>query len=355
MESTAEFEAALRGPDAYRVARKAMDAMVQHKVWPTPQNYELWLHYAANPSSPLAGEIDRMASAGDVFTDNACETLAGRFLSKGNLGGALRDAGDQLSRELDTVSKAIQAMHLSNEAYGVTLADAGAELQSAAPASLQKLVAGLTDATRKAQHQTRMLQKQLQESTSEVSKLRDNLAEVRRDAATDGLTRLNNRKAFDAALDEAVAQSARNGKPVSLAVLDIDHFKRFNDSWGHQTGDQVLRYVASVIGRVADEPPRFAARYGGGGFALIFPGESAGQVMAMLQEVREEIASRVLRRRSTNEELGSITVSIGVAEVKSKEAGADLVERADAALYASKRNGRNRLTNAGKTMVEAAA
>jgi diguanylate cyclase len=355
VESTAEFEAALRGPDAYRVARKAMDAMVQYKVWPTPQNYELWLHYAASPSSPLAGEIDRMVLAGDVFTDNACETLAGRFLPKGDLGGALREAGDQLSRELDTVAKAIQAAHLSNEAYGVTLADAGAELQNGAPGSLQKLVAGLTDATRKAEHQTRMLQKQLQESTSEVSKLRDNLAEVRRDAATDGLTRLNNRKAFDIALEDAVAQSDRSGKPVALAVLDIDHFKRFNDTWGHQTGDQVLRYVASVIGRIANQPPRFAARYGGEEFALIFPGESTAQVMAMLQEVREEIASRVLRRRSTNEELGSITVSIGLAELKPQEGGADLVERADAALYASKRNGRNRLTNAGKTMVEAAA
>ena len=354
MENTADLEAALRGPDAYRVARKAMDAMAQHKVWPTPQNYELWLHYTANPGSPLAGEIDRMASVGDAFTDSACESLATRFLPKGALGGALRDAGDQLSRELDTVAKAIQAAHLSNEAYGVTLADAGAELQAAAPASLQKLVAGLTDATRKVQHQTRMLQKQLQESTSEVSKLRDNLAEVRRDAATDGLTRLGNRKAFDEHLEQAIASYGRGGKPVSLAVIDIDHFKRFNDTWGHQTGDQVLRYVASVIGRVADEPPRFAARYGGEEFAIIFPGESAGQVLSMLQEVREEIASRVLRRRSTNEELGSITVSIGVAELRPKEAGADLVERADAALYASKRGGRNRLTNAGKAMVEAA-
>jgi diguanylate cyclase len=352
--NTTDFEAALRGPDAYRVARKAMDAMVQHKVWPTPQNYELWLHWAANPSSPLASEIDRLATSGEPFTDTACETLVSRFLSKGDLSGALRDAGDQLNRELETVSRAIQAAHLSNEAYGVTLADAGAELQKDAPASLQKLVAGLTDATRKAQHQSRMLQKQLHESTSEVAKLRDNLAEVRRDAATDGLTGLGNRKAFDTNLEHALEFSAKANKPVSLAVLDIDHFKRFNDTWGHQTGDQVLRYVATVLGRVCEAAPRFAARYGGEEFAMIFPGESASQVQAMLQDVLEEIATRVLRRRSTNEELGSITVSIGLAELRPKEGLGDFVERADAALYASKRNGRNRLTNAGKALVEAA-
>jgi diguanylate cyclase len=105
---------------------------------------------------------------------------------------------------------------------------------------------------------------------------------------------------------------------------------------------------------VCEYPPRFAARYGGEEFALIFPGESCGQVNTLLQEALEEVASRVLRRRSTNEELGSITVSIGLAELKPRESLADFLERADAALYASKRTGRNRLTNAGKALVEAA-
>jgi diguanylate cyclase len=352
--TTVDFEAVLRGPDAYRVARKAMDAMVQHKVWPTPENYELWLKWAAAPKSDLAKEIDKLASAGEVFTDNVCERLGARFLVKKDLTGALRDAGDQLTRELDTVTRAIQAAHLTNEAYGVTLADAGAELKNGPPAQLQKLVAGLADATRKAELQSRMLQKQLNETTSEVAKLRDNLAESQRDAATDGLTGLNNRKSFDTMLEQAIALHAKASRPVSLAVLDIDHFKRFNDTWGHQTGDQVLRYVGSVLGRICQEPPRFAARYGGEEFAMIFPGESAAQVQGLLLDVLGEIATRMLRRRSTNEELGSITVSIGLAELRPKETPHDLVGRADAALYASKRGGRNRLTNAGKALVEAA-
>jgi diguanylate cyclase len=351
---TAEFEAALRGPDAYRLARKALDALVQHKVWPTPRNYELWLLYVADAASTLAKEIDRQAASAEPFTESVCNALAERFLPQSSLSGALKDAGDQLSRELDMVSKAIQAAHLSNEAYGETLAGAGAELEKGAPGTLRKLVAGLTDATRKAENQTRVLEKQLRESTSEVAKLRDHLAEVRRDAVTDALTGLGNRKAFDDALEGAMALGRRTGKPTCLAVLDIDHFKRFNDTWGHQTGDQVLRYIGSVLSRVCEEAPRFAARYGGEEFAMIFPGESAGQVNGLLQDVLEEVASRVLRRRSTNEELGSITVSIGLAEAKPKESASDFIERADAALYASKRRGRNRLTNAGKALVEAA-
>ena len=99
--------------------------------------------------------------------------------------------------------------------------------------------------------------------------------QVRRDATTDGLTNLANRKAFDEELERACADADADGAPLPLAVLDIDHFKNFNDTWGHQTGDQVIRYVASVIGRVG-APPRFAARYGGEEFAMIFSGETAG-------------------------------------------------------------------------------
>ena len=138
-----------------------------------------------------------------------------------------------------------------------------------------------------------------------------------------------------------------------LAVLDIDHFKSFNDTWGHQTGDQVIRYVASVIGRVG-APPRFAARYGGEEFAMIFSGEAAGSVERTLKQVLDEIASRRLRRRSSNEDLGTVTVSAGFAARTPGESPAALVDRADAALYTSKRNGRNRVSNAEACAANAA-
>ncbi len=353
MENAAEFEAMLRGPDSYRLARAALETMVRHKVWPTPLNYELWLHSVSDPQSHLSHEIERLIAAGEPFTDAACEALAAQFLPKTKFNEQLRDAGDLLSRELDTVSKAIQQAQASNQAYGVTLADAGAELAHANyPAPLRELVEGLTDATRQIELENKILQKQLKESTSEVHQLRDHLAQVRRDATTDALTNLANRKAFDTELVHIHEMSERSGLPMTLAVLDIDHFKRFNDTWGHQTGDQVLRYVASVLARVG-AAPRFAARYGGEEFALIFPGETADQVHVMLGDVLKEIASRGLRRRSTNEELGAITVSAGVAQLKAGEAAHGLVERADAALYASKRGGRNRSTNAEAVAVAA--
>jgi diguanylate cyclase len=132
---------------------------------------------------------------------------------------------------------------------------------------------------------------------------------------------------------------------LSLAVIDIDHFKKFNDTWGHQVGDQVIRYVASILGKVG-VPPRLAARYGGEEFAVIFPGESAAEVEELMNASREQISSRQLKRRSTAENLGVVTVSSGIAQLAPGETPASLLGRADAALYASKRGGRNRVTNA---------
>ncbi len=352
---TAEVEAILRGPEAYRLAHNALSLMERHKVWPTPLNYELWLHCVGDPNGLLATEIERLVSTGEPITEAVSENLAAAYLPKAKLSEQIRDAGDQLSRELDTVSSAIGEAMKSSAAYGATLAVATKELtQDSGADAVRKLVNTLNEATRRTQRENKSLEKRLKDSTSEVHRLKDHLEQVRRDATTDSLTNLANRKAFDEELNRARDEAEKTGDPLCLAVVDIDHFKRFNDTWGHQTGDQVLRYVASVMGRVA-APPRFAARYGGEEFGMIFPNESTASVKAILEDIREEVASRMLRRRSTNEELGAITISAGLAQLRGDETAANLLERADAALYASKRSGRNRVTSAEPVSLVGAA
>jgi diguanylate cyclase len=335
----------VRSPQAFAAVRHALDDMEQRQIWPTPLNVELWLHYLNEPDSPIAKEIDRLLKAGDPFTDATSETLAA-FLPRARLNDELRDAGAQLSRELRTVSKAIATAQKSQEAYGRTLDGASEGLKQVPDApAMRELVKNLALATRQMGKVTASLEKRLQDSTLEINRLREHLEQVRRDAMTDSLTKLANRKAFDEELTRLCGEAAATGDPLTLAVIDIDHFKRFNDTWGHQTGDQVLRYVASVIGRVG-APPRVAARYGGEEFGLLFPGDTASRVDMLVNRVREEIASRVLKRRSTNEDLGEVTISAGVAQLRPDETTAGLMERADAALYDSKRAGRNRVTNA---------
>lgn len=348
-----EVESTLRGPQAYDLARKALQAMESHGVWPTPLNFELWIHYVGDPQSELGQEIERILGNGEAFTEDVSEVLAASFLPKVKLNDQIRDAGDQLSKELASVAKAITAAQKSSTSYGETLAGVTKELSDtdAAPA-IREIVENLSSATRRVQRENKALEKQLKDSTAEVNTLREHLEQVRRDATTDALTLLANRKAFDEELQRVCAEAEASGQPMALAVIDIDHFKSFNDTWGHQTGDQVIRYVASVIGRVA-APPRFAARYGGEEFSVIFPGEAGAVVSQVLEEIREEVASRMLKRRSTAEDLGTVSVSAGFAERRAGESAHSLMERADKALYASKRGGRNRVTAALKE-VEAA-
>jgi diguanylate cyclase len=341
-----DVETALRGPDAYKLARMAIEDMERRRIWPTPLNYELWLHFVGAPDGALAKELERLLALGEAITEDISEELAATFLPKARLNEQIRDAGDQLTKELASVAEAIKQAQKSSEQYGVSLAGAGRELETYTdPKAVKQIVDTLTTATKKVQRENKSLEQRLADSTAEVGRLRDHLEQVRRDATTDALTSLANRKAFDDELERACNEAQEKNEPLSLAVLDIDHFKQFNDNWGHQTGDQVIRYVSSVIGRMAP-PPRFAARYGGEEFAMIFPRERAEDVVQTLEDIREEISSRSLKRRSTNDDLGAITVSAGLAELAPGESMDSLIGRADDALYGSKRTGRNKVTTA---------
>jgi len=327
---TAQVETALRGPEAYALAHRIVDAMQQASVWPTPLNFELWLHYVSDPEGPLGRELQRLLAGDAPFTDATAEMLAAEFLPRGRLSEEIRDVGAVLNRELAAVAEAIDNARKTQTAYGETLSHASAKMQDTErPTDLTEIVSTLSTATRKVQRHTSALEKRLESSNREVVRLREHLEQVRRDAMTDALTNLANRKTFDEQIARLCEEAEVEGKPLTLAI------------------------VASVLGRIS-RAPRVAARYGGEEFAVIFPGETPGTVEAALNAIREEIGSRSLRRRSTNDDLGAVTISVGFAERRPGETALGVLERADEALYASKRGGRNCVTNA-ELMTQAAA
>jgi diguanylate cyclase len=351
---SADIETSLRGPQSYELAQKAVEVMQAHGVWPTVLNFEIWVHYVGLKTSPLAEEIERLIASGEPFTESVGEQLAAEFLPDARRNGEILDAGDALSRELQSVTLAIESAQKTSAIYGEQLASASETLAGEDVAKTKAVIDGLATATRTVQAENKVLETQLAETNAELTRLRENLEQVRRDAMTDGLTNLANRKSFDESLETACAEADANGQPLCLGIIDIDHFKGFNDTWGHQIGDQVLRYVSSVIGRMGASP-RMAARYGGEEFAVIFPAEQASVAHAVLEELRVEVSSRALKRRSTNEDLGAITVSSGLAERHPGEPSASLVARADTALYGSKHAGRNRTTIADTPAATAVA
>lgn len=163
--------------------------------------------------------------------------------------------------------------------------------------------------------------------------------QVKSMADHDGLTGIANRRRFEERLEEEARRHGRYELPLSLILLDIDHFKRINDTHGHQTGDAVLRGVAGLLAeslRVTD----FPARYGGEEFAVILPHTSREQALLLAERIRERVAQREFGQSGTQVRL---TVSAGVSALGSGEGGLDLVSLADQALYLAKDGGRNRV------------
>ena len=186
------------------------------------------------------------------------------------------------------------------------------------------------------------LEARLKSSKQEISQLQQHLEVVRTESLTDPLTTLANRKYFDEMMARSLADALTAAEPMSLLLTDIDHFKAFNDTFGHLTGDQVLRLVAlSVKQNVKGQD--IAARYGGEEFAIVLPRTALRDAITVADQIRRAVMGKELMKRSTGEHLGRVTISIGVATCHRGETAQSLIERADSCLYAAKRNGRNRV------------
>jgi diguanylate cyclase len=228
--------------------------------------------------------------------------------------------------------------------YKATLSAASGELGGErTPADLRKLVEGLVAATRAMEQRAKALEGELQASSQQVHELKGKLDDVRKESMTDPLTQIANRKAFDEAVTSALTGVA-DGEQVTLLICDIDHFKKFNDSWGHQTGDQVLRLVASCLNENVKGRDT-AARYGGEEFAVVLRGTPLESATKVAEQIRATVETKKLVKKSTGDILGTITISIGVAQFAKGEAVEAVVRRADACLYGAKHHGRNMVIN----------
>jgi diguanylate cyclase len=188
----------------------------------------------------------------------------------------------------------------------------------------------------------KVLESELKTSSSEIKSLRQRLESIREESRVDSLTGLLNRRGFDERMTLAVRGAADGHEQLCLLIGDVDHFKKFNDTWGHATGDQVLRLVAQCF-KSNTKGRDTAARYGGEEFVVALPQTTLESATTVAEHIRAAVESKKIVKRSTGETLGSITLSIGVAKYVPGEAIADTLSRADACLYAAKRSGRNRV------------
>lgn len=258
--------------------------------------------------------------------------------------GSTRDMGDAIFSLVDSVRRTSSAQGRQNELLTRKLSSLHVALASGSVEMLKREALAVASAvTHTLEEQQRLADEQARELKERLTALGEQLEQTRREGETDPLTRVANRRLFDVSLNRSVAVSDVLSRPLTLMMIDIDHFKGINDTHGHVVGDEVLRAVADVLSRTFPRRSDLVARYGGEEFAILLPDAGHEDVGALEQKLLGAI--RAMRVPVGESEI-SLTVSVGVAVTCGGDAQ-DVVVRADRALYAAKRAGRDRLVLAG--------
>ncbi|ADZ70781.1 GGDEF domain-containing protein [Polymorphum gilvum] len=306
-----------------------------------PRNYELWYTYSAGFNHGLNRAINDILTVKGRISPEEVQKVYARFLSPNRLSDRIDEVGAKVSDEVNDLVEAIRISTDATSDYGLALEKASAKLKGLTDTNkLRAVVAHMIKSTHAAVAANKNLENQLLDSRRQIESLQESLESIRYESLTDELTTLNNRRHFDLSIDNAVKMAAANEEPFALLLTDIDHFKKFNDNYGHQTGDQVLRLVALAV-KQNIKGQDTACRYGGEEFAVILPNTSLRDAIAVAENIRKSVLSKELVKRSTGENLGRITMSIGVALYRAGDTTQSIIARADAALYAAKRSGRN--------------
>jgi diguanylate cyclase len=323
--------------------RLALPLMSRQNAALHPVSYAVWYEYVAGSNKPLKAAIDEMTRGGTRLDEAATVDLFHRFIA---------DFDEQLTQRLssgfDRVMAEMEqsAVHAEQRAdsFGKELAQwssalTGEEANADVPADVGKLLA----CTREMQGAIATLKESLDNSLKEIQTLRIEVDQAREEALTDGLTGLANRRGFDLALEACLAAVPSLAPGPCLLIADIDHFKNVNDQYGHLFGDKVIRSIAHIL-KANVKGKDTAARYGGEEFVVLLPETALDDACRLAEKIRLTIAASRVRRADNRQEIGQITVSLGVAGYRPGESASRFVERGDIALYVAKNQGRNRVS-----------
>lgn len=326
-------------------ANSAIDLLKRATIPPYPQFYELLYTYATGINPALNARINAIFRDGHATADIA-ERLYNEFLKAQDANERISSVSERMSHRIVTIHDAIDTAMTTANAYSASLQVASGDLVSEAldATSLRTLANALLSETRRMQDANHQLELNLAASREDIETLQRDIDDVRREALLDPLTKVFNRKAFDEGLQRAIGRAEEQGDDLCLILIDIDHFKRFNDTWGHQTGDQVLRLVAMTL-KSNIKGKDIAARYGGEEFVAVLPDTDLEGAVILADNIRKAIQAKELLKRSTNEKLGRVTASFGVARYRPGDTPSSMIERSDRCLYAAKHGGRNKVVS----------
>jgi diguanylate cyclase len=316
------------------VAREVLKFLTRTNIPLTPKNYAMWFEVFCYvlENNIKASDLELMGIFKTKFPQEG-EEVKDRFERERKI---LKEITEDLTSELKSVIDFLDVHqeHLSSRETAIR------EIHDTADDEyLKAMLAKILDELEKIRHQNTELKKKLEESNKEIMKLSRELEESKRMASTDFLTQVANRASFDRALSDMVNDFYRRDYPFALIMIDIDHFKKINDTYGHQAGDYVLQELARVI-RQQLRARDVVARYGGEEFAILLPGVTFSQAVRVAERLRKLVEKHLFRFKNVDI---PVTISLGVAVMREGLDETSLLEKADKALYLAKRLGRNQV------------
>jgi len=340
VEGTGDFDR------ARHFAEQALAAMTSRGIAPTPHNSSVWYAHISVAQPDLSRAIDILDSNRIEFTPERNLDLYEKLLGASKEAEQIREAGDRISAAAGAVLAVLQKAGAGTQKYGEVLGQATERIE-AEPIDadrLQIVVEAILDETRRMVAQNQEIVGRLAQSSQEIEGLHKQIESARRETMIDALTGVGNRRMFDMRLRECLQRTLEEGGDLCLLMADIDHFKKFNDTFGHQLGDLVLRLVAKALTEGV-KGRDVVCRYGGEEFGILLPRTRLEDAVKLADDLRASIGARRIIRRGEARDLGHVTLSMGVSRYHPGEPSAHFVQRADAALYAAKRRGRNRVVS----------
>lgn len=326
-----------------KLAERTLELIRAYRSPASPRAYAVWYTYVAALNPALNEAVKRLTAEHGVLGDADIEVLYETHLDRQRRPADMQRTSTAVLAEIDQLTETLDLALGSTRRYGESLESLSQNLTGPAVnrERVREVVAALVSATRDVASTNRTLEARMREGRSEIETLRETLQAARVETLTDALTGISNRRHFDEMLDGAIAGTREQRGEASLVVIDIDRFKRFNDTYGHLTGDAVLRLVAAVM-REQVKCGATLARFGGEEFGIILPGVGTEAAREIAERVRTSTMVRELVKRSTGETLGKVTISLGVATSRPGDTAVSLLERADQCMFLAKRAGRNR-------------
>ena len=333
--------------------RLALPLMARQSAALHPISYTLWYEHVAGINPPLSSVLEASLAGKLPLGEDDVYDLHARYIVARDM-----EVLDRLQRKLrDVLEEAAQTAATALEDSGqfeAALRDTRTRLTGASSLeSVHAIIAELARETTRMHSATEAVQQKLETRAREVELLTRQLEQAKSEALLDPLTGLKNRRGFELAVRE-LGTSGSPFRGAALVLADIDHFKQINDKHGHLLGDKILRAIGQTL-QSNIKGRDIAARPGGDEFAILLQQTPLAGARALAEQIRSAVAAGRIRRADSKEQPGSVTLSIGVAAGGSDDTLESLLARADAALYAAKRAGRNRVSVDGNELLAAAA